>query len=60
MNYETTRVHPRSLSQAFADERAGWFEGPQRSSIGAVNASIAIAVVVVLVLITLISSGVWK
>lgn len=60
MNYETTRRYSRTLADAYPDERAGWFEGPQRSSIGAVNASIAIAVVVVLVLITLISSGVWK
>lgn len=60
MNYDTTRTYPRSLSQAFADERAHCIEGPQRTSYSAANVSIAIAVVVVLVLISLISSGVWK
>lgn len=27
---DTTRKHPRSLSDAFADSRASWLEGPEK------------------------------
>lgn len=30
MNYETSRRHPRSMAEAFADERAGCIEGPHK------------------------------
>ena len=60
MNYDTTRTHPRSLSQAFADERAHCIEGPQRKPGKAVDVFVAIALLVILVLIGLNSAGVWK
>lgn len=60
MNYDTTRTYPRTMSQAFADERAHCIEGPQRKPGKVADISVAIAVVVILVLIGLNSSGVWK
>lgn len=54
MTCDTTRRHPRTLSEAFADERAGWFEGPQKTSLPhkAVTITLAIAVVVIVLAIS--------
>ena len=56
MNYDTTRTYPRSLSQAFADERAHCIEPPPAKNYGraAVNWTMALAI---LALITLLSMG---
>lgn len=48
MNYDTTRVFARSLSQAFADERAVCvYLPPKRIGYAAVNWTLALAFVVV-------------
>jgi hypothetical protein len=54
MNYDTTRTYARTLSQAFADERASWFEGPQKTSLPhkAVSITLAIAVVAIVLAIS--------
>lgn len=56
MNYETTRTHPRTLAQAFPDERAHCIEGPAKKNYGrrAVN---WVMVVVIWALITFLSTG---
>jgi hypothetical protein len=56
MNYDTTRTFSRSLSQAFADERAHCIECPPKKNYGdkAVNWTLAFAI---WFLITLIAMG---
>ncbi len=60
MNYDTTRTYARTTSQAFADERANWFEGPQRKPGKIADRFVAILVVAIVVLIGLNSAGVLK
>jgi len=56
MNYPTTRTHPRTLAQAFADERAHCIECPPKKNYGqkAVNVTLVLAL---WFLITLIAMG---
>jgi hypothetical protein len=49
MNYETTRVYSRSLSQAFADERAICvYLPPKRYADKAVSWALAVSVVAII------------
>jgi len=54
MNYDTTRKFSRTLADAYPDERAGWFEGPQKTSLPhkAVSITLAIAVVAIVLAIS--------
>jgi hypothetical protein len=56
MTCNTTRVHPRTLAQAFPDERAHCIECPPKKNYGrtAVNWTLAFAI---WFLITLIAMG---
>jgi hypothetical protein len=60
MNYTTTRTHPRTLAQAFPDERAHCIEGPERHPSSAVSIAVAVVIVLIVVLIGLNSSGVFQ
>ena len=60
MNYDTTRTHPRTLSQAFPDERAHCIEGPDRQPSSAGSIAVAVAVLLIVGLIAINSLGVLK
>lgn len=52
MSWPTTRKHPRSLADAFPDERASWSEGWQRRrALLAADAALAVAIGVALALV---------
>ena len=51
MNYETSRRHPRTMSEAFSDTRASCTEGWQRTGDTAVAWTLAAGVIVVLLFI---------
>lgn len=56
MNYDTTRRHPRTLSEAFASDRAHCIEGPDRKRTGKLAFNWFL-VVAIWALIVLLSSG---
>lgn len=56
MNYDTTRTFARTLSQAFADERAHCIECPPKKNYGD-KAVAVMCVLAVWALITLIAMG---
>lgn len=55
-HHQTTRTHPRSLAQAFPDERAQCIEGPPPKNYGD-KAVVVVCVLAIWFLITLIAMG---
>jgi len=52
MSWPTTRKHPRSLADAFPDERASWSEGWQRRhTLLVADVALAVAIGVALALV---------
>ncbi len=58
--HDTTRRYARTLSEAFADERAHCIEGPERSPTAYKAVSIALAIAVVVLVWAVAFQGVAK
>jgi hypothetical protein len=58
--HDTTRRYSRTLSEAFADERAHCIEGPVRSPIPYKAVSIALAIAFVVVVWSVVFQGAVK